>query len=91
VGEYIRKPLVENGELVMSLFSVAGGYGEAWEAVGAGTYMIVFKRFDLGRMRCVPVSLSTRRRKLLRSTWHSTNHLARAEKSVKSSRDDEKR
>jgi hypothetical protein len=59
VGEHIRKQLLEHGKVVMSIFNDTGGYGESGEALAAGTYMVVFKRIDIEKLRCVPVSLSS--------------------------------
>jgi hypothetical protein len=58
-GEHIRKQLIEHGKVVMSIFNDTGGYGESGEALTAGTYMVVLKRIDVGKLRCVPVNLSS--------------------------------
>jgi hypothetical protein len=59
VGEHIRKQLVEHGKVVMSIFNDTGGYGESGEALAAGTYIVMLKRIDVDKLRCVPVNLSS--------------------------------
>ncbi|KAK7189674.1 uncharacterized protein CC84DRAFT_1176743 [Paraphaeosphaeria sporulosa] len=66
VCEHLRNQLVENGKVVMSIFNDTGGYGEAGEALAAGTYMVVLKRVDVERLRCVPVSLSSLEKKVVK-------------------------
>jgi hypothetical protein len=66
VGEHIRKQLVEHGKVVMSIFNDTGGHGKAGEALAAGTYMVVLKRIDVDKLRCVPVSLSSREKTAIR-------------------------
>jgi hypothetical protein len=44
----------------MSIFNDTGGYGNAGEALAAGTYMVVLKRVDVEKLRCVPVSFSSK-------------------------------
>jgi hypothetical protein len=59
VGEHVRNQLVEGAKVVMSIFNDTGGYGDSGEALAAGTYMAVFKKVDVEKLRCVPVSFST--------------------------------
>jgi len=66
VGEHIRKQMVEGGRTVMSIFNDTGGYGEAGEALAAGTYMVVFKKVDAEMLRCVPVSFSTKEKNAIK-------------------------
>lgn len=66
VCEHLRNQLVENGKVVMSIFNDTGGYGEAGEALAAGTYMVVMKRVDVEKLRCVPVGLSSLERKVVK-------------------------
>jgi hypothetical protein len=57
VSEHLRNQLVEGSKVVMSIFNDTGGEGS--EAVGAGTYMAVFKRVEIEKLRCVPMNFST--------------------------------
>jgi hypothetical protein len=50
----------------MSIFNDTGGHGKAGEALAAGTYMVVLKRIDVDKLRCVPVSLSSREKTAIR-------------------------
>lgn len=50
----------------MSIFNDTGGYGGAGEALAAGTYMVVLKRVDGERERCVPVSFSSLEKRVVR-------------------------
>lgn len=50
----------------MSIFNDTGGYGEAGEALAAGTYMVVFKKVDAEMLRCVPVSFSTKEKNAIK-------------------------
>jgi hypothetical protein len=65
VCEHIRNQMIDNGKVIMSIFNETGGYGEAGEALAAGTYMVVFKRIDTAKLRCVPVSFSTMEKKAI--------------------------
>jgi hypothetical protein len=47
--------LTANDQVVVTIFNGLGGEGE--EAVGPGTYLIVFKRLH-EKKRCVPVNFS---------------------------------
>jgi hypothetical protein len=60
VGEHIRNQLIKQDKVVMSIFNDTGGYGNAGEALAAGTYMVVLKRVDVEKLRCVPVSFSSK-------------------------------
>jgi hypothetical protein len=66
VGEHIRKQLVENGKVVMSIFNDTGGYGEAGQALAAGTYMVVFKRINNVKLQCVPITFSTKEKNAIK-------------------------
>ncbi|PVH94425.1 hypothetical protein DM02DRAFT_191429, partial [Periconia macrospinosa] len=65
VCEHIRKQMIENGKVIMPIFNETGGYGKAGEALAAGTYMVVLKRIDTAKLRCVPVSFSTMEKKAI--------------------------
>jgi len=79
VGEHIRKQMVEDGRTVMSIFNDTGGYGEAGEALAAGTYMVVFKKVDVEKLRCVPVSFSTREKNAIKEYLAQYQFAATAE------------
>jgi hypothetical protein len=66
VGEHIRQQLIENGKVVLSIFNDTGGYGEAGEALAAGTYMVVFKRIDNEKLRCVPLNFSSKEKNAIK-------------------------
>jgi hypothetical protein len=66
VGEHIRNQLVDESKVVMSIFNDTGGYGKSGEALAAGTYMVVFKRIDLEKLRCVPVNFSSKEKNIVR-------------------------
>jgi hypothetical protein len=67
VGEHLRKHFVAGDNVIMSIFNdygISGVGGE--EDVVAGTYMIVFKRIEVEKMRCVPVNFSTMEKKAIK-------------------------
>lgn len=66
VCEHLRNQLIDNGKAGMSIFNDTGGYGESGEALAAGTYMVVLKRVDVERLRCVPVNLSSLEKKVVK-------------------------
>lgn len=66
VGEHLRKQFIENGKLIMSIFNDAGRDSEGEEGGGPGTYMVVFKRIDALKQRCVPVNFSTREKEAIK-------------------------
>ena len=61
--EHLRNQLVEGNKVAVSVFNETGGEGE--NAVGAGTYLAVFKWIDLVKYRCVPVNFSTPEKKAI--------------------------
>jgi hypothetical protein len=66
VCEHVRKQMVEGAKTVMSIFNDTGKEGDSGDAVAAGTYMVVFKKIDVEKMRCVPVSFSTKEKNAMR-------------------------
>jgi len=66
VGEHLRKHFVEDEKVIMSIFNDSGIDGDGEEDVGAGTYMVVFKKIDVEKIRCVPVSFSTLEKKAVK-------------------------
>jgi hypothetical protein len=72
VGEHIRKQLVQQSKVVMSMFNDTGGYGKAGEALAAGTYMVVFKQIDLDHLRCVPVNFSSKEKDAIKKYLSQT-------------------
>ena len=67
VCEHIRKQMTEgDGKVVMSIFNDTGGVGKVGEALAAGTFMVVFKKIDLEKIRCVPINFSTQEKRAIR-------------------------
>jgi hypothetical protein len=64
VREKLRSQLTEDGKVATSIVNGTGDYGEAGEALAAGTYMVVLKRVDVDKLRCLPVSFSTLEKKV---------------------------
>jgi len=57
VSVNLRNQLVEGAKVAMSVFNDTGG--ERMDGIGAETYMAVFKRIEIEKLRCVPVNFST--------------------------------